>query len=63
MEKFVPYEKLSKKKKRKIDQMRRGSWGSVNPVSRKAESKKIYNRKKAQAWKNDVPPNLSLLSP
>lgn len=56
MEKFVPYEKLSKKEKRKIDQMRRGSWGDVNPVSRKVESKKLYNRKRSQDWKNDVPP-------
>ena len=54
MEKFVPYEKLSKKEKRKIDQMRRGSWGDVNPVSRKVESKKTYNRKRSQDWKKDV---------
>ena len=53
MEKFVPYEKLSKKEKRKLDRARRGSWGDVNPVSRKAESKKVYNRKRAQDWRNE----------
>ncbi len=55
MEKFVPYEKLSKKEKKKLDQARRGSWGNVNPVSRKVESKKVYNRKKAQDWKKEPP--------
>ena len=28
MEKFIPYEKLSKKEKRKIDQARRQTWGA-----------------------------------
>ena len=60
MEKFIPYEKLSKKEKRKIDAMRRGSWGDVNPVSRKAENKKIYNRKRAQDWKKELPDPVSL---
>ena len=33
MEKFIPYEKLSKKEKRKIDQARRQTWGDLNPVT------------------------------
>ena len=33
MEKFIPYEKLSKKEKRKIDQARRQTWGELNPVT------------------------------
>ena len=53
MEKFVPYEKLSKKKRRELDLMRRGSWGGLNPVTRKPANPKAYNRKKAQSWKND----------
>ena len=56
MEKFIPYEKLSKKEKRKIDQARRQTWGDLNPVTRKPVSSKAYNRKKAQAWKRDIPP-------
>ena len=40
MEKFIAYEKLSKKKKRELDAKRRGSWGGVNPVTRKPENPK-----------------------
>jgi hypothetical protein len=53
MEKFIPYEKLSKKKKRELDAQRRGSWYGVNPVTRKSENPKAYNRRKAQSWKRD----------
>ncbi len=48
MEKFVPYEKMSKRTRRELDRQRRGSWGAISPVSRKVESKKVYNRKKMQ---------------
>lgn len=52
MEKFVPYEKLSKKEKRKLDLARRQTWGGFNPVTRKPENSRVYNRQKvkAQAW-------------
>ena len=52
MEKFVPYEKLSKKEKRKLDLARRQTWGGFNPVTRKPENCRVYNRQKvkAQAW-------------
>lgn len=42
MEKFIPYEKLSKKKQRELDAKRRGSWGMLNPVTRKPENHKAY---------------------
>lgn len=45
MKKFVPYEKLSKSKKRELDRKKRVTWGNVNPVTRKVESKKHYKRK------------------
>ncbi len=48
MEKFIPYEKLSKKKRRELDKKRRGDWGELRPVTRKIESGKIYRRKKAK---------------
>ena len=51
MEKFIPYGKLSKKEKRKLDNARRGSWGEINPVTRKPENSKAYNRSKARNWK------------
>lgn len=56
MEKFTPYEKLSKKEKRKIDQARRQTWGELNPVTRKPANSKAYNRRKAQDWKRELPP-------
>ena len=55
MEKFIPYEKLSKKEKRKIDQARRQTWGELNPVTRKQENSKAYNRKRTQDWKKKLP--------
>lgn len=54
MEKFIPYEKLSKKEKRKLDSARRGTWGQINPVTRKPQSSKAYNRSKTRNWKRDV---------
>lgn len=53
MEKFIPYEKLSKKEKRKIDQAKRQTWGGLNPVTRKSENSKAYDRNKARNWKRD----------
>ena len=58
MEKFIPYEKLSKKEKRKFDQARRQTWGDVNPVTRKPANSKAYNRNKTRNWKrNDHEPS------
>ena len=54
MEKFIPYEKLSKKEKRKIDQTRRQTWGELNPVTRKPTNSKAYNRNKARNWKREI---------
>ena len=47
MEKFIPYEKLSKKKKRESDARRRTVW-QISPVTRRPENPKAYNRRKAQ---------------
>ena len=55
MEKFIPYEKPSKKEKRKIDQARRQTWNNLNPVTRKPENSKAYNRKRTQDWKKELP--------
>ena len=53
MEKYIPYEKLSKKEQRKRNAQRRGSWQGIGPVTRRAENPKAYNRRKAQKWKDD----------
>ena len=53
MVKFIPYKKLSKKEKRKMDLAKRQTWGELNPVTRKPVSSKAYNRNKARNWKRD----------
>lgn len=53
MEKFVPYEKLSKRKQKEVNALRRGSWGGLDPVTRKPKNPKAYDRRKAQKWRND----------
>lgn len=60
MEKFIPYEKLSKKEKRKADQKKRQTWGNINPVTRKPANSNAYNRRKAQDWKNETNSALSV---
>ena len=59
MEKFIPYEKLSKKKKRELDAGKRTVW-AISPVTRRPENPKAYNRKKAQKWMDDSVSVLSL---
>ena len=53
MEKYIPYEKLSKKEKRRLDSQKRTTWGCVNPVTRKPENSKAYNRNKARNWRRE----------
>ena len=53
MDKFVPYEKLSKKKKRQLDAEKRGSWYGLNPTTRKPKNPKAYDRKKARCRRDD----------
>lgn len=53
MSKFVPRPKLSKKARKELDAQKRTTW-AFSPVTKKVESKKIYNRKKtAHAWRDD----------
>ena len=47
MENFIPYEKLSKKKKRELNAGKRTVW-AISPVTRKSENPKAYNRRKAR---------------
>ena len=53
MEKYIPYNKLSKKKQRELNKAKRGSWDGINPVTRMPENSKAYNRRKAQNWKRE----------
>ena len=54
MEKFIPFEKLSKKKKKELNAQKRGTWGSFDPVTRKPINPKAYNRKTAQGRNYDL---------
>ena len=53
MERFISYEKLSKKEKPKMDLAKRQTWGELNPVTRKPENSKAYSRIKARNWKRE----------
>lgn len=53
MQKFIPYEKLSKKEKRKRDALRRNTWGALNPVTRKSPDPRVYDRRKTRKWMDD----------
>ena len=55
MEKYIPYEKLSKKKRRELDARQRGSWNGFSPVTRRPENPKAYNRQKARKRSDDFP--------
>ena len=46
--KYVSPDKLSKKAKKALNNSRRGSWGTLNPVTRKPENPNAYNRRKAK---------------
>ena len=50
---LIPFEKLSKKKQRELNAAKRGSWNGLNPVTRRPENVKAYNRRKAQKWSVD----------
>ena len=45
MKKFVQREKMSKKARKQLDSEQRATW-TFSPVTKKVESKKLYNRKK-----------------
>jgi len=51
MEKFIPYEKLSKKEKKKRDQLRRATWGALDPRTKRPDNPRAYKRHKARRWK------------
>jgi hypothetical protein len=48
MKTYIPIEKRSKKEKLALAKAQRGTWGAVNPVTRRPENPKAYNRKKSR---------------
>jgi hypothetical protein len=45
--KFIPKEKMSRKKQQEINKIKRSGW-NICPITRRVESKKLYSRKKVQ---------------
>ena len=43
---FIPLSKQSKQKQKEYHASKRGSWGEINPVTRKPPNPKAYVRKK-----------------
>ena len=60
MDRFIPYEKLSKKKKREQNAEKRNVW-TINPATRRSKNPKAYNIKKAQNWKDDLSDSVPFL--
>lgn len=63
MEKFIPYEKLSKKTQQELNVKECGSWYGITLATHKPE---IHNRQRAQQWIDDsttapFPSRLTLL--
>jgi hypothetical protein len=52
MNKFVPYEKMSKKRQKLEDKKNRQDWGSVKPVTQVAKNGKAYARSKIRQWED-----------
>lgn len=50
MERYIPFEKLSKRKQRELSAKRRGSWGGISPVTRRPKNPRAYDRKKTPRW-------------
>ena len=61
--KFVPYGKLSKKKKRLLDLARRGGWGGMSSVTRREKNPKAYKGKKIRLSELNGEPDLLFSTP
>lgn len=56
MNKPIPFAKLSKKKQRALNAQKRRTWGEINPITRKPENSRAYNRAKVRMSKNTSEP-------
>ena len=52
---FIAYQKLNKKKQRELDAARRGTWGAVNPVTKRPEPSAAYQREKRNTARRSSP--------
>lgn len=55
MKKFVPYDKLSKKEKQRLDRARRVTWDGISPVTRRPAPSCAYDRRREdRRWKAEA---------
>jgi len=52
-DKFIPLAKQSKQKQKKYHAEKRGTWGAINPVTRKPPNPKAYNRARQEISQED----------
>jgi len=53
---YIPLEKKSKREQKMYHSLQRRDWGTLNPVTKKSENGKAYNRKKSkQRWREFEP--------
>ncbi len=52
MKKFIPREKLGRKARKQLDSEQRATW-AFSPITKKVESKKLYNRKRKSHDRHD----------
>ncbi|MCL2500828.1 MAG: hypothetical protein FWE90_10925 [Defluviitaleaceae bacterium] len=63
-QKFIPLEKLSKRKQKEVHAAQRKDWGAIKPITSRIESAKVYNRSKNKKSKhrwNEFEPGLGFL--
>ena len=54
MERFIPYEKLGKKERKKLDAEKRRGWNGLSPATKVVPgAKKVYRRKPKHAQNYD----------
>ena len=51
---FIPYNKLHKKKQKEIDNKQRGTWNTISPITRRAVRTDAYNRRtEKKRWQRE----------
>ncbi|MHB1316220.1 MAG: hypothetical protein ACYCX2_12220 [Christensenellales bacterium] len=55
MKKFIPREKLSKKAKQQLNSVKRRTWGSLKPLTRRPRNPKAYQRNKPPGKTDEDP--------
>ena len=58
-DKFIPKAKMSKKAQKELAKQNRVTW-DVNPVTRKTENRKLYNRKRGSCERFNEPTGVFL---